>query len=226
MTKNFTHQGNRMVNSYMASRQTLVAIVINTFFLAVLPSRSWLTDNARHVRWSLAFRHGENVDSPSLGGSPSAHGQSRHSRKNVHALGAFPWFGGSEEEKKEETKTVPEESEQNLEGVANIMDSMTNFGTAQEIGDRTSTVLQDLSNILVEGSSKEGKVKVTYNGQQLPVGVQIDEAYFQSLKSTTEGSNELCEALSQAMQDAHSKSTSKMDEKLKSLYSDLGFESS
>jgi DNA-binding protein YbaB len=78
----------------------------------------------------------------------------------------------------------------------------------------------------VEGTSKEGKVKVTYNGQQKPMGVQIEETYFQSLKSNKDGADELSDALSQAMEEAHSKSAAKMEEKLKSLYSDLGFESS
>ena len=100
---------------------------------------------------------------------------------------------------------------------------MKSFKSSQRIGDRTSAILQDLSNILVEGSAADGKVKVTCNGQQRPLGVQIDEAYFQSLQNNKEGSEELSAALTKAMQEAHYKSTERMEEKMKSFYADLGF---
>ena len=139
---------------------------------------------------------------------------------------AFPWFGGGDEDKKNQDESSDEVLGVHLEGVANIVDSMVSFKTSQRVGERSSAVLQDLKNVLVEGASKDGKVKVTYNGQQKPIGVQIEEAYFQSLKSNKDGADELSDALSKAMQEAHSKSAAKMEEKLKSLYSDLGFETS
>jgi DNA-binding protein YbaB len=144
-------------------------------------------------------------------------------------LFAFLWFGGSDDEKQNndsDDKVASSRANNNLGGVANIMDSMGSFKTSQRVGERTNAVLQDLSNVLVEGSAADGKVKITYNGQQVPMGVQIEDTYFQSLKGRgKDGAEELGIALTQAMQEAHSKSAAKMEEKLKSLYSDLGLES-
>jgi DNA-binding protein YbaB len=144
-------------------------------------------------------------------------------------LFAFLWFGGSDDEKQNNNDSddkVASSRASNLGGVANIMDSMSSFKTSQRVGERTNAVLQDLSNVLVEGSAADGKVKITYNGQQVPIGVQIEDTYFQSLKGRgKDGAEELGIALTQAMQEAHSKSAAKMEEKLKSLYSDLGLES-
>ena len=110
----------------------------------------------------------------------------------------------------------------NLAGVSGIMDSMANFKTSQQVGDRASAILQDLTTISVEGTAADGNVKVTYNGQQKPLSVEIDDAYFQSL-SRKSGANDLSIAVTKAMQDAHEKSSSKLDEKMKTFYSDLGF---
>jgi DNA-binding protein YbaB len=135
---------------------------------------------------------------------------------------AFPWFGGGNENN-DESK---EATSANLGNVASVMDSMASFKKSQRIEERTSGVLQDLSNIFIDGSSADGKVKVTYNGQQKPVGVQIDVNYFQSLKNDKAGSEELSMAIQQAIQEAHEKSTVKMEEKMKNLYQDIGFETS
>lgn len=100
------------------------------------------------------------------------------------------------------------------------------------MGERTGAVLQELSNILVEGTAADGKVKVTFNGQQVPVGVQIDETYLKSLivkqagpGNNKEAADQLCKALTEAMKEAQAKAATKVEDKLKSLYADLGFES-
>lgn len=142
------------------------------------------------------------------------------------ALSVFGWFqnedgdDGNDKSQDEESDGVVSTK---LSGVAGIMNSMSSFKTSKRVSDRTNAVLQDLSNTIVEGTSADGKVKVTYNGQQQPVGVQIDEGYFQSLGRKS-GAGELSIAMTEAMQEAHSKSASKIEEKVKSLYSDLGFE--
>lgn len=116
---------------------------------------------------------------------------------------------------------------------------MASFKSSQRVGERTGTALQELSNILVEGTAADGKVKVTFNGQQVPVGVQIDETYLRGLlakrpglgnssssnNSSKEGVDQLCAAITEAMKEAQTKSAAKVDDKLKSLYSDLGFDS-
>lgn len=136
----------------------------------------------------------------------------------------LPWFGDASTNKNEDENNIEEEQSQppaNLVNVATVMEDLKN---AKKIGERTNNVLQDLSNILIEGSAAEGKVKVTYTANQKPMGVQIDPEYFQSLKGDKEGSNELSLAITQAMEEAHTKSAVKMEEKLKTLYADLGFE--
>jgi len=131
---------------------------------------------------------------------------------------------------------------------------MEGFKTSQRIGERTGLALQDLSNTYVEGTAADGKVKVSFTGQQVPVGVQvrtycwslqifesllfflrmrfahphkykkIDETYLHDIIGGSEGVHELCSALTEAMREAQSKSASKVEDKLKSLYTDLGFE--
>jgi DNA-binding protein YbaB len=143
-------------------------------------------------------------------------------QRQSSAIGAFLWFGGSDTE---ENNDEPDEvASASLGGVSAIMDSMSSFKSSQRIGERANAILQDLSNTIVEGTAADGKVKVSYNGNQKPVGVQIDEAYLQSIKNRKEGAAELELAMTKAMQDAHKKSGTKLEEKLKSLYSDLGFE--
>jgi DNA-binding protein YbaB len=139
-------------------------------------------------------------------------------------LSVFGWFQNDDEEKSQDQESDGVVSA-NLSGVAEIMNSMKSFKTSKRVSDRTTAVLQDLSNTIVEGTSADGKVKVIYNGQQQPVGVQIDESYFQSLGRKS-GAGELSIAITEAMQEAHTKSASKMEEKVKSLYSDLGFDTS
>jgi DNA-binding protein YbaB len=91
---------------------------------------------------------------------------------------------------------------------------MESFKTSQRIGERSGSVLQELSYTFVEGTAADGKVGVTFNGQQIPVGVTIDETYLQGIKDV----DELCLALTKAMQDAHYKSGIRVEEKMKSLY--------
>ena len=52
------------------------------------------------------------------------------------------------------------------------------------------------------------------------MGVQVDETYLKEVasKSSKEGVEELCLALITAMQDAHYKSGTKLEEKMKSFY--------
>lgn len=104
-----------------------------------------------------------------------------------------------------------------LGGVAGIMDSMENFKTAQQVGKMTNSLVQDLQKETYEGVAMEGKVKVVFDGQQRPIGVQIDEAYLAGADAS-----ELNSALTSAMKDAYQKSSEKMDEKMKSFYIDLG----
>lgn len=141
-------------------------------------------------------------------------------RRQPTSLSVLGFFQGKDEQGKEDP--TDEVVADTLSGVSKVMDSMQRFKTSQRVSDRTNTVIQELASVTVEGSSADGKVKVTYNGQQRPIGVQIDESYFQSLGRKS-GARELSVALTEAMKQAHEKSAGKMEDKLKGLYSDLGF---
>lgn len=98
-----------------------------------------------------------------------------------------------------------------------MVDSMENFKRAQRAGKMTRKLVQELSSTTVEGTAADGKVKVIVDCQQRPVNVIIDESYV-----TSSDVADLCASLVLAMNDAHAKSMDRMDEKMKSFYSELG----
>lgn len=128
------------------------------------------------------------------------------------------WFGGRDSSRKKQRHQ--ENDAENLGGVASIVDSMGDLKTAQRVGQLTDALVKELSTTVVEGSAMDGKVKVTFDCQQKPVGVTIEESLM------TEGggmdATALSNAVATAMQDAHTKSIERMDEKMKSLYAELG----
>ena len=97
---------------------------------------------------------------------------------------------------------------------------MENFKQSQDLGKKTSSLLQELSNLNIEGIGAKGKIKVTVDGQQRPTLVDIDEDYFESVTV-----DDFTEALTAAMMDAHDKSIKIMEEKTNVLYADLGLPS-
>jgi nucleoid-associated protein EbfC len=132
--------------------------------------------------------------------------------KNNNALFLFArWGSGSSPEQQHR------DSPDSLSGVDQVMQSMQSFKTNQKLGSLTSGVLQELSAARVEGRSEDGKIRVVMNGQQYPMAVQVGD----DIDLTT-----INTALTQAMQDAHSKSVSLMESKLKSFYDELGLPAS
>jgi DNA-binding protein YbaB len=143
----------------------------------------------------------------------------------------------------------------NLRSISQVMDTkLGSFKSSQKVGDKMTAILTELANTFVEGySSSEGsnkykninnKVKVIFNGQQVPIRVQIDEQYIQELFLTASSSalpsksptssntaaaaaagivEELNLAITTAMIEAHTKSSQKLQDKLKGVYQDLGF---
>jgi nucleoid-associated protein EbfC len=103
--------------------------------------------------------------------------------------------------------------------VVTIMDSMDQLKRSQRIGKITAALVQELKSITVEGSSENGKVKVTYDGQQNPISTYVDENYYKEKNDVHDFTN----ALTYAMKDAQVKSIEKMQEKMKNVYSELGF---
>jgi DNA-binding protein YbaB len=140
------------------------------------------------------------------------------------ALGiTLPWFSGKNEGDKglDDEGAMARDGKGTLGGVAGTMDSMDSFKKAQRIGKRTSALVQDLSATTVEGTSPDGKVKVIFDCQQRPIKTTIDEAYFEASDFS-----DVSNAITAAMKDAHAKSIERMDDKMKSFYSELGMPSS
>ena len=131
---------------------------------------------------------------------------------------AFSWF--KDDGKNDEVRSQLSE---NLADASNVIES---FKTSQRIGEQSGAALQELASTFVEGTSVDGTVKVTFNGQQMPVGVEIDESYLKSIVSEegTDGIDKLCSALTDAMQSAHYLSGIQLEEKMQSVYSNLGLD--
>ena len=96
---------------------------------------------------------------------------------------------------------------------ANIME---NFKQNQELGKKTNALLQDLQSFSVDGVAATGKIKVLFDAQQRPIGVDIDEDYLRNVNV-----DDLNENLLVALQDGHKKSMQIMQEKMFSLYDDF-----
>jgi len=126
------------------------------------------------------------------------------------------WFGNDETKAKREEKDKSKHSSK----MGTTATTMENFKQSQELGKKTSALLQELTSTTVEGSAAKGKIKVTVDGQQRPKLVEIDDEYFGGV-----GVEDLTEALAIAMQDAHDKSTKLMQDKMNGLYAELGLPS-
>lgn len=140
---------------------------------------------------------------------------------------AFSWFNkdssSTDGDDDSDSASTDSRLSKNLSEASGIMES---FKTSQRIGERSGAALQELSYTMVEGIAADGNVKVTFNGQQIPVGVEIDETYWADIvsKEGKEGIDKLCTELTFAMQDAHYKSGIQVEEKMKAVYTDLEFE--
>lgn len=119
---------------------------------------------------------------------------------------------------------------------------------SQEISERTALIMDELSSTLVVGRSKagpknsgllsnerKGGVKVTFNGHQRPLSVDVDPRFLFSSSSSSSSSNnghrsdggivstdELNDAIADAMCDGYERSGKVMDDKLRGLYEQLG----
>lgn len=132
--------------------------------------------------------------------------------ESLVSLNLGGWFGSSRRKKKRQEKEA-----ENFGSVASIVDSMGDLKTAQRVGQLTDSLVKELSTTVVEGTAMDGKVKVSFDCQQKPVGVTIEDGVVGEVDAAT-----LSDAVTMAMQDAHSKSIERMDEKMKSLYAELG----
>ncbi len=143
------------------------------------------------------------------------------------------WFGSNNDDKKKKstndkknssdkakkgsTGGSPNANNPSSSNMGTTATTMENFKQSQELGRKTSALLAELSSTTVEGSAAGGKIKVLVDGQQKPMGVEIDDEYFETVAV-----EDLTEKLATAMQDAHDKSTKLMQDRMESLYSDIG----
>jgi nucleoid-associated protein EbfC len=97
--------------------------------------------------------------------------------------------------------------------MGNMMDSLKK---ANEIGKKSKAMQEDLEKIRLEGTSSNGKVKVTMSGQQVPVAVSIDPAML------NEGADAVQAAVLEAMTNAHTASVKNMAQKMAELYQGMG----
>jgi DNA-binding protein YbaB len=118
---------------------------------------------------------------------------------------------------------------------------------SQEISERTTAIMDELSSTLVVGRSKagpknsgilsnerKGGVKVTFNGHQRPISVDVDPRFLFSTSNSNTNNNgdridggivsidELNDAITDAMCDGYERSGKVMDDKLRGLYEQLG----
>ena len=144
----------------------------------------------------------------------------RFSRSSTTRLSVnFGWFTGSSDT--EQNKAVMDErfraDSGRLGGVASMMTSIENLQTSQRYGKLTASLVNELAATTVEGVSPDGKVKVTLNAQQRPVGLVIDEAFFESSEVT-----DVKQSVLAAMEEAYDRSVERMDERMKSFYKEVG----
>lgn len=156
----------------------------------------------------------------------------------------FQWFSQKNDKdiNNEASKEFTGESAKEAEMMHRTAKMMEKSRRSQEAAERTAAMMEELSSTLVVGKSKAGAsggigslggsnykrggVKVTFNGQQRPVGVDVDPNFlFSSSMSESQGVisiEELNEAMADAMQDAYDQSGKLMEEKMKGLYEQLG----
>lgn len=149
------------------------------------------------------------------------------STSSVTALYFMNWFsskdGDGKDAKNQDALTGDGNGSNNnnnrgaLTGVASIMESMDSFKKSQRIGKMTGALTQELRLTTVEGVAENGKVKVVVDCQQRPVSAFIDESFFE-----TADASDVAAAITVAMKDAHTKSTEKMEEKMKGFFNELG----
>lgn len=99
---------------------------------------------------------------------------------------------------------------------------MEKFKKAQIVGRKTEMVAQELSKLKVDGVSSNGNVRVYVDGQQRPIGVDIDETFLASLVLDPTSASDLSNAVTEAMQNAHDKSKALMKDKMQNIFSELG----
>jgi len=151
--------------------------------------------------------------------NPYIQSQSTNMKQNSK-LNLF-WKNNNDKKEKEEATKTSQSNVRQTSKMGTTAMTMENFKQSQDLGKKTGQLMQELSSMQVEGVAAKGKIKVFVDGQQQPVGIEIDDDYFNQ-----EGVENFSEELLLAMQDAHKKSMLVQQDKMQSLYSELGLPTS
>jgi len=90
------------------------------------------------------------------------------------------------------------------------------FQKAQQIQEDAANLQKELEVMRIEGQSADGLVVVIVSGNQEPQSVEIKD------EALTKTASELSEIVTEAVKDAHQKSTEIMREKMEALTGNLG----
>jgi nucleoid-associated protein EbfC len=101
-------------------------------------------------------------------------------------------------------------------GLGKMKELAVAFQKAQQIQDDAKKLQEELEILRIEGQSNDGLVVVVVSGNQEPQSVEIKE---EALNKTA---SELSEIVTEAVKDAHQKSTEIMREKMEALTGNLG----
>lgn len=197
-----------------SSPTLLVTVVIATAVLATSLVEAFVRDDSPLPTNGSTTRHGGNVPAP---------------QRRTAALNG--WFGSKADDKKESRSTGSKKSSSSSSGQGQLglptistgmgrtATTLESFKASQEVGKRTAQLTAELSNLSIEGTAADGRIKAYYDGQQRPMGVKIDDALLESGVFTAE---ELNDAIAKALRDAYGKSLEVMEDRMQSLYADLG----
>lgn len=178
-----------------------------------------------------------------VGGHRTPNGNVRASQVPLYVLPAFQWlFGKNKDKESNNNQSGKEFAGESAEMMHRTAKMMEDHRRSKEAAERTAVMMDELSSMLVVGKSKagaksgggigglggdrKGGVKVTFNGQQRPINVEVDPNFlFSSSMAESQGVmsiEELNEAITDAMQDGYEQSGKLMEEKIKGLYGQLG----
>ena len=152
----------------------------------------------------------------------------------ILAIPIFNWFQRKDDAQEaiDVSKLTSRGQPDDDELMHRTVEMMENHRRSQEAAERTTTIMDELSNTVVTGKSKAGigaiglggsGVKVNFDGTSRPISVEVDPKFlFSSSESGVISIEELNAALTEAMLDGYEQSGKLMEEKMKALYEQLG----
>jgi nucleoid-associated protein EbfC len=100
-------------------------------------------------------------------------------------------------------------------GLGKMKELANAFQQAQKVQEGAKKLQEELEQMLIEGTSADGGVKVVLSGNQEPRSVEISDA------AIAKGAAELSTAVTEALTDAYNKSTETMRSRMEELTSGL-----